>query len=202
MPNIRHKICKQCKSSFSYPIRMGGDKVFCSDKCCNKAGIESFKRRHEGKTCSISACSNKVKNIGRMICAKHETRMIRTGDYTRRKPTVRTTRTNGYVVVKMPEHPLCQSSGWIFEHRMVAYTKYGAGQQECHWCGIRMPWDQMVVDHMNNVKSDNRPDNLVVTCNTCNRSRGLLIGFVSAMLPHRFEGLVDTLRVMREPADG
>ena len=104
---------------------------------------------------------------------------------------------SGYRLRKAPGHPMARSNGWAYEHRLVAFRKYGPGAQACHWCGIRLGWPAIVVDHLNEVKTDNRPENLVVACTPCNRARGSIIPFIERMLPERVAELIDTFAHMR-----
>ena len=55
---------------------------------------------------------------------------------------------HGYVMVKMPEHPLA-SNGWVYEHRMVLFDA-GIDPSGRH------------VHHLNGDKRDNRIENLQV----------------------------------------
>lgn len=55
----------------------------------------------------------------------------------------------GYVLIKMPEHPRASASGRVLEHIAVAEAKYGFAITE-----------EFTVHHRNNDKTDNRPENL------------------------------------------
>ena len=57
----------------------------------------------------------------------------------------------GYVAIWKPDHPQANKNGYVLEHRMVASDALG----------IRLtPKDE--VHHINGVKDDNRPENLIV----------------------------------------
>lgn len=57
----------------------------------------------------------------------------------------------GYVMLKMPEHPNATKQGYVFEHVLVAAR------------ALRKPLPPgAVVHHVNGIKDDNRPSNLVV----------------------------------------
>lgn len=56
---------------------------------------------------------------------------------------------NGYVVVLCPEHPNCDTRGYVYEHRRVMEQVIG-----------RYLTKEEVVHHVNEVKNDNRPENL------------------------------------------
>jgi hypothetical protein len=90
-----------------------------------------------------------------------------------RKPPVLKILPSGYAV-------LVYSSGKRrHEHRMVFFKAAGKGPYACHWCGkavlrmrgIRYHPDKLVVDHLNTIRHDNRPENLVAACTLCNVTR-------------------------------
>lgn len=75
------------------------------------------------------------------------------------------------------DHPLASSSDCVAEHRVVLYEKIGPGPHPCHWCGGLLGWggkSGINVDHLDNDKLNNDPDNLVPSCGNCNRQRGLM----------------------------
>jgi len=80
------------------------------------------------------------------------------------------------------------------EHRKVMYDMLGPGPQTCFWCGVTLEWPEAVVDHLNEDKQDNRPENLVVACNNCNRARGAMLPFIERLRPEAVEVLVATIR--------
>ncbi len=91
-------------------------------------------------------------------------------------PKYRYYNNQGYVRVKAPNHPIAEpSSGNILEHRYVKYEEMGDGPHPCHWCEEMLYWDKIAVDHLNELKDDNRPENLVISCGTCNRMRGAML---------------------------
>jgi hypothetical protein len=68
---------------------------------------------------------------------------------------MRVRKLNGYRVVFMPEHPACMSSdnwkGFVYEHIVIAEK----------FLGRRMGGDE-VCHHLNGIRDDNRPTNILV----------------------------------------
>ena len=58
---------------------------------------------------------------------------------------------NGYEIVYMPEHHRADSSGCVYEHIIVAEEKLG-----------RLLKSDECVHHLNEVRNDNRSDNIIV----------------------------------------
>jgi len=57
----------------------------------------------------------------------------------------------------------------VFEHRAVLYDEIGGGGHPCHYCGIVVYWQyDLVVDHVDEDKTNNSPANLVPSCTPCN----------------------------------
>lgn len=85
----------------------------------------------------------------------------------------------GYVKYIGYEHPAAADSGITGYHRIVLWEKLRGQNVECHWgCGTLLDWnksypehrDALVTDHLNGIRDDNRPENLVASCASCNAS--------------------------------
>lgn len=86
---------------------------------------------------------------------------------------------NGYVFLTMCyDHPLASGEGIVAEHRAVLYDAIGPGPHECHWnsvarCGqVELHWQgegNINVDHLDGDKQNNSVENLVPSCQHCNR---------------------------------
>jgi len=77
----------------------------------------------------------------------------------------RTVSPDGYIYIRLPEHPRAKSNGYVAEHILV--------WEQTHHRTLPAGW---VVHHLNGVKSDNRPENLVA------RPRGQ---HISQVAPYR-----------------
>ena len=151
-----------------------------SAKQCNPCYKAETKRR--SGVCQVHKCGMPATRVGRDLCEKHYKRVRRVGSFDL-TPRVELMVHGGYRIIKDAQHPLAQQNGWLGEHRAIAYEKYGPGPHPCHWCGVVQDWLDLVVDHLNEQKADNRPENLVAACNPCNRMRGGMIPFIKRMLP-------------------
>lgn len=149
--------------------------------------------------CTIHKCSKPATRANGQICEAHYYRARRAERHTPKTPRVRVGSRHpaGYMLIPVPGHPMAGKSGLAFEHRVIAYERGGAGDQDCHWCGTKLSWAEAVIDHLNEVKDDNRPENLVVACSPCNRARGSMIPFIGRMKPERIADLIATFPTMR-----
>ena len=77
----------------------------------------------------------------------------------------KTLHTRGYVYVRRPDHPFCEKSGYIFEHRIVMEKKLG-----------RYLLPDEIVHHINGIMSDNRPENLELVAQRDHLKRHNLLG--------------------------
>lgn len=86
-------------------------------------------------------------------------------------------------------------------HRRVLYEAIGPGEHDCHWCRAPVAWlaegdAALIVDHLDDDKLNNAPDNLVPSCNACNVTRGLFQAWVRARAENDPERLAEIVRHM------
>lgn len=125
-------------------------------------------------TCSIHGCKKSATRKSATLCEMHYARIRRNGISDRLPVNTEPIKhTSGYVLVYAPNHPLSTgTTPRIYEHRFVYYNEYGNGPFDCYWCKKIVGWHNMHVDHLNAIVDDNRINNLVASCPTCNQARG------------------------------
>lgn len=132
-------------------------------------------------TCTLAGCDKPSRNIkSAALCKMHYHRQYRHGDVTTMAHDngVSVSLGRRYRTVAAKGHPLAMANGRAYEHRVVLYDAIGAGPHACHWCGDMVEWvgkcqpHELQPDHLNDDGADNRPENLVPACRTCNTTRG------------------------------
>lgn len=122
--------------------------VYCSTQC------QAAALRGNRKTLFPKPCKNcgrefqPEKDGAREFCSR-KCSAISTG-LARRKPEgLRTPQ--GYILVRMPDHPMASRGGYLMQHRLLMAESLG-----------RLLLPEEVVHHINGVKSDNRIANLAL----------------------------------------
>lgn len=208
--DLRGRICAVCAGSFSYVIRRGSDRRYCSDAC----RVVSRQRLREQKvlnapTCLTAGCGKKsnpdYKNGLCIACYCYAWRTGKARD-PRKKPyklkTVKRSDGKSYRVLKVPGHPLAMSGGNVYHHRLVAYSARNGVCGPCYWCAAPLQWKQAIVDHLDEDGKNNEPSNLVVTCNKCNRARGAMLPFFRRLVYQRADELVALMLKQVSRVDG
>lgn len=134
----------------------------------------------EGSSCIINYCPSRPRWSG--LCSFHAERRRRglPLDAPPMKAPAGTgyVRPDGYIVDRMPGHPLANASGEVLRHRAVLFGTIGPGEHPCHWCDQPVEWTSLgliagalVVDHVDWDTTNNDPANLVPSCHPCNSGR-------------------------------
>ena len=126
--------------------------------------------------CKVEGCKKGVMYKARKLCQMHYFRFMRNGTYKlKRKRKYRQTNPAGYQLLYIPGHHLSQNGGYIYEHRKVAYDKYGDNLPDCELCGKECTWDIYTthIDHIDEDVTNNDPENLRPLCCACNSRRNL-----------------------------
>jgi len=144
-------ICPYCKKEFipkghNYNVR------HCSRQCyltelkeinplvtliCQSCGKEFQRKRNETQRYKAHYCSKYCAGAG-------------VGG-TNRPPVDKRMDSSGYIEVKIKNHPMARGGKWVPEHRLVMAQKLR-----------RMLLSKEQVHHINGIKYDNRPENLII----------------------------------------
>lgn len=174
-------------------------KKHCSPDCRVKWQIERAKvRKVEYPSCSADGCTNGATRVKAGLCEKHYCRVRRGAPLTDPKRSYKYVTKAGYIILLRSEHPLAMSEGRVAEHRIVAYEKHEGKCPSCFWCALSLSWEDAVVDHLDEDKQNNKPTNLVVSCNRCNRARGALLPFIAGMRPDALTIFFKQITMYRE----
>jgi HNH endonuclease len=130
--------CPQCGTTFT-PGQTR--QKFCSKACADKA------MELPPKPCEL--CGEMFRPSGSRAKFCSRACSARATGLAKRKGPLRTPK--GYVLLYMPEHPMAMRTGYLLEHRKVMADRLG-----------RMLLPSEVVHHRNEIKDDNRPENLEV----------------------------------------
>ncbi len=180
--SIRTKVCPVCGKDFSYVVGKGNDRKYCSNHCYKEGHKILAKDRYESlPKCKVDGCNNRANRVGHGMCEACYYRQRRIGTTERKAYKFKYITGAGYIKLYRPDHPLSDSNGNVYEHRMVMYEAAGNGEQKCIWCGKIIGWDKLVIDHLNENKQDNSIENLVISCNDCNRARGAVLPFIERL---------------------
>ena len=136
--------------------------------------IEKADQEGAAQKCSVKGCERHAQYKVAGLCQMHYFRVRRYGttDLTARPRQLLSRKTpNGYVQIFSKGHPMAMSDGFAYQHRVVVYDA-GLFDGKCVICGKEVSWKTMHIDHINEVRDDNRLENLRITCRSCNNKRG------------------------------
>jgi hypothetical protein len=121
--------------------------------------------------CIVDGCDSKPRSPLAEYCEVHYYRLRRNGklellnkyeykkcEFIRRKVSIDNA---GYF-----------NEGGERSHRRIAREFYGDKMHKCHWCGIDIHFKDCHVDHVDECKTNNSINNLVISCPRCNITRG------------------------------
>lgn len=127
--------------------------------------------------CRVDGCENEVRYKIKRLCQKHYHRIYRNGHLKLKQIKAVERRENpaGYVLLHIPNHPLANKNGYVYEHRKVAYDKYNVCGIVCDICGKPLEWSGKGshIDHIDGDVKNNSEENLRPLCITCNTRRNL-----------------------------
>ena len=127
------------------------------------------KKKLEG-SCHADGCDLQIDRL--KYCDRHYMQFWRTGSPCTKKRKESYVQSAGYIRVLSPDHPMADTSGYAYQHRVVYFDANGHGPFPCYWCSKSVDWPDLHIDHVNSVVSDNDLSNLVASCHGCNTGRG------------------------------
>ena len=139
------KKCKLCGEKFKTDDKR---RRFHSKKC--------FEKWRKGKKFGYKFPKGHKTNIGRKQTKETKIKRhlyVKGSDHQNWKGG-RSILPSGYVRVNCPSHPYCSKRKWVYEHRLVMESHLG-----------RHLLQTEVVHHINNIKEDNRIENLMLFSN-------------------------------------
>jgi hypothetical protein len=141
------------------------------------------------RVCSITGCGRK--HLGRGMCRLHYARWRKHGSpFTVRRSGGRNadfdawTTSRGYQRRWLPDHPLAQADGQVYEHQVVALESFGGTTRtphQCWSCGKQVRWrSTLQVVFLDGDRQNVDPSNLAPSCIGCarrhaNRLRGAAV---------------------------
>lgn len=133
----------------------------------------------EHETCTVEGCNKPPRSRLAALCPMHYHRQYRHGSVSMvaTESGVSVSHGRRYKTVYRPRHPLASKYGNVYVHRMVLFDAIGYGPHPCHWCQRSINWtakgdpNELQPDHLNGYGDDNRLENLVPPCRTCNSGR-------------------------------
>lgn len=169
--------CATCGNQFSFGVGRGLARKYCGPECASASQVKARADRVAAlPSCGVDGCQRKARSSKQPLCETHYYRVRRNGSLALKletnPPPACVSHTQGYVLEWAPNHPLARGSSRVYQHRLVLHEALGEGPFDCHWCGVSVTWDDMHVDHLNGVRDDNAPSNLVPSCPACNIKRG------------------------------
>lgn len=189
--------CPECNSSVR-KNRIGAPRLYCSRRC----GVRFAQRRRLDSLpiCAVDGCLRKATRTGFGLCETHYYRLRRTGSTVKAPWAFRHMCITGYVKVKVVGHPMMTGSGWQYEHRVIAYDANAGLCPPCFWCSSPLAWSETHIDHLDENKSNNKRENLAVTCVSCNRARGAMKAFIQRLNDGSFAAFVANANAFRAAA--
>lgn len=184
MPKIS-KMCVVCGDVFAVWPNRAATAITCSQPCRGKVIAQRYEDARAKKTCPICRTEFSVpqSHDKRSVCCSvpcantwFSQRNHKTGEDSPNWKGGKTRHTDGYIYSTAPDHPFASSEGrYVFEHRLIMEGRMRRLAPMHPFMttvnGVAYLSQEIVVHHINEVKSDNRGFNLLA----CTRAAHLAI---------------------------
>jgi len=121
--------------------RQWAKRIFCTYKCKSESQLGTSQSEE-------SNIKRRIAMIGKYSAGLRD-HIEKYGPWNKGNRAERYIDNNGYVKVFCPTHPSAQIRGYVLEHRLVLEKKLG-----------RLLDSSEIVHHINEIRTDNRPENL------------------------------------------
>lgn len=167
------KNCLWCQAALPTTEGRGKAKAYCTPEH-KEAAAQARAEAKVLQCCTVEGCTATANRKGNTLCEAHYMRVRRNGTTASQyeRAAQYQDHSNGYLLVKAQGHPRSLGMARAYAHRVVFTDTYGEGPFKCNWCPNTVTWDDMHVDHLDDDKHNNHPDNLVASCQVCNMKRG------------------------------
>lgn len=176
------KICTICEKQFSvWPNRAESAKM-CSRECRWKSNAVKYEDARAKKVCpvcgkkfSVYQASSYFRVCCSIACAnKMPDRKRSSGSNHYNWKGGATAHTDGYLYVSVSNHPFFSLQKYVLEHRLVMERWMRSKLKDHSFLvdvgGVLYLRPEISVHHMNEVKRDNRPSNLIACTSSAHRT--------------------------------
>ena len=176
------KNCSVCGAAFTVPPCRAATANVCSRGCRSKSNAAKYEKARVKKVCpvcsknfSVYPASASLRTCCSIACAnKMPDRKRSSGsDHYNWKGGV-TKHTDGYLYVAVVNHPFFSLQKYVLEHRLVMERWMRSKLKDHSFLvdvgGVLYLRPEISVHHMNEVKRDNRPSNLIACTSSAHRT--------------------------------
>jgi hypothetical protein len=165
--------CARCGAQMIHAAGRGRARKYCSDNCQAEADAARAAAK-KLEPCSVAGCGGLANRPRLGFCELHYMRNRRHGSTEKASQAIPgdLLHSNGYVLQAAPDHPRARGRYRAYQHRVVFTEHNGEGPFNCHWCNVRVTWEDMHIDHLDDDPQNNDISNLAPSCPTCNQKRG------------------------------
>lgn len=154
-------ICKICEKDF-VPSKRGNKSGTCSRACNARLRAKQQSESFVPKKCKQCGKDITIRQSKRVFCSETcQYAWWRGKNHYRWKGGI-SIHSEGYILVKRPEHPNADKRGWILQHRLIMEDHIRVADPQSPFLENGYLKTSLVVHHRNGIKSDNVVSNLQV----------------------------------------
>lgn len=181
MSNVE-KVCEICSKSFSVWLSRAGTAKTCSQVCGGKLTAKRYADARVKKVCPVCSTEFSVPkcHAQRSVCCsikcanKMPDRKRSSGKDHYFWNGGQSEHSDGYLYVRTENHPFSGNAEYVLEHRVVMEKRMREKEPGHHFLvehqGLLYLRPEILVHHINEIKRDNRIENLIACTNAAHRS--------------------------------